>query len=121
MDNRRSFLRQLVGLPLIGGGVTLIGQPTAVAEPVTLDLLEAYKCWLSEELSYLAWEMASRLDCEQRYHAEDAVERSRLIRSVKFNVGEAGHWHDSTTPNASTRAALVLSTVNCDWKGGLHG
>lgn len=29
MTDRRSFLRGLVSLPLIGGGVTLIGQPSA--------------------------------------------------------------------------------------------
>ena len=28
MSNRRTFLRGLITLPLIGGGVTLIGQPT---------------------------------------------------------------------------------------------
>ena len=35
MADRRSFLRQLASLPLIGGGVTLIGKPTAAAVPVT--------------------------------------------------------------------------------------
>ena len=31
MSDRRTFLRQLASLPLIGGGVTLIGNPTAAA------------------------------------------------------------------------------------------
>lgn len=40
---RRGFLGQLATLPLIGGGITLIGQPTAAAVLVTPDLVEAYK------------------------------------------------------------------------------
>ncbi len=40
-SDRRGFLRGLATLPLIGGGVTLIGNPTrAAAEPVTEDLLQ---------------------------------------------------------------------------------
>ena len=38
---RRGFLRGLAHLLLIGGGVTLIGNPTAAAEPVTEELLDA--------------------------------------------------------------------------------
>jgi hypothetical protein len=48
-DTRRGFLRGLVHLPLIGGGITLIGAPSAVAEPVTKDLLYSYKSWLQME------------------------------------------------------------------------
>jgi hypothetical protein len=32
---RRDFLRSLAHLPLIGGGVTILGNPTAAAVPVT--------------------------------------------------------------------------------------
>ena len=42
MVERRSFLRGLVTLPLIGGAVTLIGDPTGPALPVTPDLLDGY-------------------------------------------------------------------------------
>ena len=59
MSGRRDFLRGLVSLPLIGGGVTLIGQPSAVAEPVTSDLLEAYKTWLFNEHRSLSGDMAA--------------------------------------------------------------
>lgn len=34
-SSRRGSLRGLTSLPLIGGGVSLIGRPTAVAEPLT--------------------------------------------------------------------------------------
>ena len=40
--SRRGFLRGLTTLPLIGGGVALIGAPSAVAEPVTRSMLETY-------------------------------------------------------------------------------
>jgi hypothetical protein len=40
-NTRRGFLRGLTAFPLIGGGVTLIGNPTAAAEPVSRDLLDS--------------------------------------------------------------------------------
>ena len=49
MLERRTFLRGLASLPLIGGGVTLIGNPTAAAVPVTPALLERYSEWLAIE------------------------------------------------------------------------
>ena len=41
-SDRRGFLRGLVLLPRIGGGVTLVGSPTAAAVPVTGDLICSY-------------------------------------------------------------------------------
>ena len=55
---RRGFLRGLAALPLVGGAVTLIGQPTAAAVLATPELLEAYRNWLHMERRMLAWEMA---------------------------------------------------------------
>jgi hypothetical protein len=46
---RRGFLRQLCTLPMLGGSVALLGAPTAVAEPITPDLFEAYDRWLTLE------------------------------------------------------------------------
>ena len=46
---RRGFLRDLVGLPLVGGGLTLIGAPSAVARPVTPGMLATYSAWLEYE------------------------------------------------------------------------
>ena len=46
---RRAFLRGLTTLPLIGGAIELIGQPSAVAEPVTLGLMQNYNMWLWHE------------------------------------------------------------------------
>ena len=43
MSDRRAFLRGLASLPLIGGGLTLIGNATAAAVPVTRELMHGYK------------------------------------------------------------------------------
>jgi hypothetical protein len=56
--SRRGFLRGLTTLPLIGGGITLIGQPTAVAEPVTRELVMNYHSWRQGEHWALSWELA---------------------------------------------------------------
>ncbi|MDP4006923.1 hypothetical protein [Methylobacterium sp. NEAU K] len=55
--SRRGFLRGLTALPLIGGGVTLIGAPSAVAEPITPRLLREYHDWLMFERSCLTREI----------------------------------------------------------------
>ncbi|ACL55657.1 hypothetical protein [Methylobacterium nodulans] len=103
--DRRAFLRGLVGLPLIGGGITLIGNPTAAAEPVTSDLLKVYSTWLWGE----------RVRVEQELGRE-----GDRIRGVTTN---AGYWYHHAVPEhrnppPSTRAAVVLSAVGCDWRGG---
>lgn len=46
---RRGFLRGLALLPLIGGSVNLIGNPTAAAEPITPGMLATYAAWLHYE------------------------------------------------------------------------
>lgn len=57
--NRCGVPRGLVSLPLIGGGVTLIGAPSAVAEPVTHRLLREYHDWLMFERDCLVGETES--------------------------------------------------------------
>ena len=121
MTARRDFLRGLVSLPLIGGGVTLIGQPTAVAEPATPDLLEAYKTWLDYEKRFLCWEMAADPVFIERFRhmpkTENRVERSRTIEQYLSYVGQSGSYHGGlSAASPYTRAALVLSTVGCDWR-----
>lgn len=104
-NTRRGFLRNLAALPLIGGGVSLIGAPTAVAEPVTRDLLRTYGSWLHGERCRV---LAELYPGQQGHFGLD--------------VSNPGHWFhhpvpDYRNPPASTRAALVLSAVGCDWKG----
>jgi hypothetical protein len=101
---RRAFLSQLAKLPLIGCSLSLIGAPPAVAEPVTRELLDAYRSWLAVEYTSL--------------HHELFPGRKFWFSFNPNNAGGFYHWpyDNSGKPTASTRAALVLSTVGCDWK-----
>lgn len=117
MSGRRDFLGGLVSLPLIGGGVTLIGQPSAVAEPVTIDMLEAYKTWLFYERRSLAWNMARHPRYTAYYKGLSQKKIYSKIEPSCVYAGESGSFHsyDGTNPPES-RAALVLTTVGCDWR-----
>jgi hypothetical protein len=47
-------------------------------------------------------------------------ERFRLNCDPKHSLDNAGgRFHRAGTPEASTRAAVVLSAVGCDWREGL--
>ena len=102
-SDRRGFLRGLATLPLIGGGVTLIGNPTAAAEPVTLDLFHAYNTWLELERRYLCHE------CEALWPP------ARIMAWDPNNAGGRYHRYRENPP-PSNRAAVVLSAVGCDWR-----
>src|SRR5580700_515505 len=132
---RRGFLRQLCHLPLIGGGVALLGAPTAVAEPVTPDLVEAYRRWLwlehallLEEVPKLAPQMEPRPPMDGW---ADSDIRAYLGAEQRLTQVRAGFTAGAPSPvdrfylnreraivsaPASTRAALVLSAVGCDWR-----
>jgi hypothetical protein len=109
---RRGFLRQLAGLPLIGGGVTLLGNPTGAAEPVTEQLLDAYSEWLFYE---------RRLLCVERYpgirHPDGFIPANTGASDYHFPLGPE-RWQDRPMP--STRAAVVLASVGCRWKEGVY-
>ena len=103
---RRGFLRGLASLPLIGGGVTILGNPTRAAEPVTLDLLDNYNTWLT---------------CEQRRLVEEIAGVGRSGYFAINNPAWFYHWEQfgkPPLPAPSTRAAIVLSAVGCDWREG---
>lgn len=118
---RRGFLRGLLSLPLIGGSVALIGAPSAVAEPCTLPMLQTYSDWLAREFGETLIELAP-LTHPQRdelpgfmtyatQHARNWCEGNALLTRgsrVSFEV--------PPRMLPSTRAALVLSTVGCDWR-----
>ena len=106
-QNRRGFLRGLTTLPLIGGGVTLIGNPTKAAEPITPDLLNAYNEWLFYERRMLCIEQYGKRDAEHFIPCAGAS-------GFHFPSFEAGGWEG--VPKPSTRAAVVLSAVGCDWR-----
>ncbi|GJD36775.1 hypothetical protein [Methylobacterium aerolatum] len=107
--SRRGFLRGLTTLPLIGGGISLIGAPSAVAQPVTTGLLMAYDEWLF---------MERRMLCLEQCPGDDTRENFRPTNTGAhtYHFDGPGHWRD---PHRlpSTRAALVLSAVGCEWEG----
>ena len=115
--DRRGFLRGLVSLPLIGGGLTLIGAPSAVAEPITTAMLRQYVGFLGREFGEAHDELLRR--------DPSLMEPKSVLSAVRGFVGDKHLFHtfadpttdaivDATPP--STRAALVLSTVGCNWR-----
>lgn len=124
-SSRRGFLRGLTRLPLIGGGVALIGAPTAVAEPLTPALLDSYEAWLDGERRFLRWERSRRGLAGGASPGAECVwyipESGQVFDYLPAD--NAGHrWHFSDDPRVlqqpSARAALVLATVGCDWREG---
>jgi hypothetical protein len=102
---RRGFLRGLTTLPLIGGGVTLIGNPTAAAEPISEQLLDSYDNWLFFERMTLH---------RERYGRTDGM---KFVRMCDGFVGFVDGM-DRGQSSASNRAAVVLSAVGCPWREG---
>jgi hypothetical protein len=90
-NTRRGFLRGLASLPLIGGGVTLIGNPTRAAEPVTLDLLDAY----NERLF-----MERRMLCIEQWGRVSGVDAESVVPA---NTGA----HEFTSPRIRLAAGRV--------------
>jgi len=101
--SRRGFLHGLVGLPLIGGGVTLIGQPTAAAEPVTQALLDRYKSWLFAEAIALGREMYDGCQFGDIVDPQPTFGRRWVV--------------ECAAEPASTRAAVILAAAGVDWTG----
>ncbi|ACL58836.1 hypothetical protein [Methylobacterium nodulans] len=105
--DRRAFLHGLVSLPLIGGSITLIGNPTGVAEPASDFLLEQDSTWVEGE----------------RLRIAEARHDTRAISDL---FGPAYEWQlrgceaapEEVRARVATRAAVVLSAVGCDWHGG---
>ena len=113
MADRRTFLRGLASLPLIGGGVTLIGNPTAAAVPVSNDLLASYDQWLFYERRFLVREQYRHLG----HDMVRAMERAVPVNTAAdgFHFPREGSWRD--VPDPSTRAAVVLAAVGVDISG----
>ena len=109
---RRGFLRGLSALPLIGGSVALIGQPTAAAMPVTDELRWAYKDWLYMEHRMLSFELAGhdwkRTADYERAFTGGVTHGWHMQWSGNGNRGPAGR---TDAPQPSTRAAVILSAA----------
>ena len=107
-SSRRGFLQGLAKLPLIGGGVTLIGSPVRADVEVTRRLLETYHTFLSQERRWLAWERAKGERVAYEWH-----------RDIEWFNNPAGSFRycssDRGGEDPSSRAAIVLSAVGCGW------
>ncbi len=112
MSDRRTFLRGLASLPLIGGSVALIGNPTAAAVPASREMLESYKSWLFMEHRMLSLEMAS-YDPQLGQVIEQQFMTGTPGDRWHFQWRNPGHrlagWPDA--PQPSTRAAVILSAA----------
>lgn len=107
---RRGFLRGLVSLPLIGGGVTLIGQPTAAAVPVTPELMTRYCAFLARELGEALVERDIILYPTQPDLV--AFRREAVDRWPQYNWPEDPVAHAAARSGLpSQRAAVVLGAV----------
>ena len=80
LPDRRAFLRGLATLPLIGGSVALIGNPTAAAVPATPELLADYADFLGLE----RWRTLAAL-----YGDQGAPHRRTLAAMSRPGVGLA--------------------------------
>lgn len=107
MSDRRSFLRGLTTLPLIGGSLALIGNPTAAAVPCSDMLLDSYVAFLAHE------HRAALIESELRV-TRDPYRRERIASGIvpMFWFPDdvcARSLCEQIKP--STRAAVVLSAV----------
>jgi len=120
MPDRRAFLHGIASLPLIGGSVALIGNPTRAAVPVTTALLERYSDWLAVEYGETLIELAPR------YQPEHAVYVTRWRRewcrdNRTLNPDpDLGRFNAPIVLPPSTRAAVILSAAGVPLAGGRH-
>lgn len=108
---RRGFLRGLAALPLVGGSVALVGQPTAVAAEPSPKLIGAYAEWLRIEQAALIQSLGLWDSC---------------TIPVMPGAGAAQLWHRDNlrlgpTAAPETRAALVLAAIGLDPDAARHG
>ena len=132
MAPRRAFLRGLITLPLVGGAVELIGNPRAVATPITYQLMFEYEQWLAWETARIHGEMyyshnEMEVGCLKQNAASEMAAFLHKVKCVpglpprdydRLALSNSARWHMGTpqSPPPSTRAALVLATVGVDWK-----
>ncbi|MFG1179945.1 hypothetical protein [Xanthobacter versatilis] len=116
LTRRRGFLRGLLSLPLIGGGVTLIGTPIAAAVPVTSDLLEHYQAFL------LAEAISERDLLRHPEHPYLLEQRRQWCREMRWYHGAAARPEIMThvrAASAGSRAAVVLAAAGLAWQVSL--
>ena len=104
---RRGFLRGLLALPLVGGGVQLVGSPSAVAAPPSRVLLERYLAWIAREHAEVLIEMDFGPTSTRRGE-------QHLYQPLQWFPDDGPAIASVLSAKPSTRAALVLATVGCE-------
>ena len=109
---RRSLLRGAFQLSILGASVPLVTRRVFAGEPtlITRDLLSSYNAWLHYEHRLLAMEMYPELGAD----ADRWIPGNNMGAQWHFRSTWPQTWED--LPQPSTRAALVLSAVGCDWR-----
>ena len=108
-SNRRGFLRGLTTLPLVGGGVTLIGAPSAVAEPLTPALLDSYDAWLFYERRYLRFQRYGGADKDLGYDRRFVIMDTETGRRFDWlAVDNAWGAFHNQHPHPTDRACSAL-------------
>ena len=115
MNDRRTFLRQLTTLPLIGGSVALIGAPSAVAELASTPMLVSYANWLFYERRLLCREIEGQVPGLEKMAflapcVVDDVDLSCRRQWPSF------HFTARDQAQPSTRAAVVMAASGFDWR-----
>lgn len=118
MSDRRTFLCGLASLPLIGGSVAILGQPTAAAIPVTDTLIERYQLLLAIEVREALTECR-----EQRCMREEHAEHAAVMREIKGRCIQApdNPWILELLDaggRPSSRAAIALAATWVDLTKG---
>ncbi len=131
MSDRRTFLRGLVALPLIGGAVAILGNPTAAAVPVTDALHARYLAWLAHEHWAALREHHWRESVASWRPTPDAYDASAEAYAARVeSYSPVPSWWVPPAPDVgqtiasappSSRAAVILSAAGVPLTGGAHG
>ncbi|UHC14457.1 hypothetical protein LRS73_18080 [Methylobacterium currus] len=109
--NRRELLSRLATLPVIGGGVTLIGTPAGSAEPLPEMLLWEYSTWIERErrrIGAVFGDMTGQAHNVQLCHSS----------AYAWYQCEKGAPREELRSRVMTRGAAVLNAVGVDWREG---
>ena len=114
IPSRRGFLSSLAALPMLGGGIKLLGRPTGAAVPVSVGLLKKYRGFCIREM--FATEIEITL-IQSEYH----------YKNMGFSLTDCSTWQNLpawwppqedpeldaivTERPASTRAAVVMAAI----------
>ncbi|WP_237482678.1 hypothetical protein [Lichenibacterium dinghuense] len=120
MIARRGFLRTLAGLPLVGGSIALVGEPTAAAVPVTDALRDRYVDWLATELGHTLIERDG-LRAEPKWRDFVIDHRREWCRTTHVLNPDPTSERFRLLPAVppSSRAAVTLSAAGVPLVGGL--